>query len=676
MKRLVLLLPLLSLWALANPSSRKWSLAACTTTCSGSAANNTQCVQNRCLPEVTFAASVGNSGGMVINGPSAVPYATALASMRAGFEAWTTPNVAACSTSLMFTFLPTFATPVGTAAIRGGDGNNAVIWLGGTSWRYGSGTLGLTTTTFSSGQIFDADIEMNNNSRWGTTGASLDTDLQSVVTHEAGHFIGIAHTTTSNAVMNPSIGSGVLKRTLFAADSSDVCGMYPGTQGGQGSACSTSAMCTGALVCEGATGTSALLCTQDCTGAGQPCPGGYTCQASTAGFACLPEIGVVDQCRFCLTGADCSTGICLTASTGFNFCSQSCTPGSADQCGAGSTCGDNGMGTFCLPDTICSNQCTAATVATDCAPGYICQSGRCTPTGATGDRCEASGFCQPCNTCVADSANPNSSFCRACCNDQGACASCTSTTCAPQGPDPTMCTTLPTGSERVCIPVAAPQLCQACDALTPCAGGNACVGGICHAGCDPMNPGTCPACLSRSAGSICACPSEISEVNEPCTATGTPLAVCRTGLLCLSGSCRARCNPGTCPMGSGCMELASQFVCIPGATGGGGGGGGGGGTGGGGGGGTGTGGGDTITELCNSTNCAGCCLNNQCMQLSAQTCGAFGSQCFACNDDQVCELGSCTAAPKKGCSCSSLEGSAVVLLALVRLLRRRRSVLP
>ena len=127
-----------------------------------------------------------------------------------------------------------FSAPAGTAAINGNDGNNNVIWLAGTSWRYGSGTLGLTTTTFSSGNLLDADMELNDNSRWGTTGGANDTDLQSVVTHEAGHFIGFAHTTTGNAVMNPSIGSGVLKRTLLCAGPLGHLRRLPGDRGRAG----------------------------------------------------------------------------------------------------------------------------------------------------------------------------------------------------------------------------------------------------------------------------------------------------------------------------------------------------------------------------------------------------------------------------------------------------------
>ena len=146
MKRLALLLSLTSLTVFALPSGKKWLFPTCTTTCTGSGNTNLLCISGRCLPKVRFAASVGNGGGMTINGPSAVTYATALVSMRAAFETWTTPNVTNCSTSMGFAFQPSFATPTGTAAVNGNDGNNSVIWLAGTSWRYGSGTLGLTTT--------------------------------------------------------------------------------------------------------------------------------------------------------------------------------------------------------------------------------------------------------------------------------------------------------------------------------------------------------------------------------------------------------------------------------------------------------------------------------------------------------------------------------------------------
>ena len=665
MKRIALLLWVASLTAFAVPSGKKWFFPACTTACSGSGTNNELCVSGRCLPKVRFASSVANGGGMTINGPSAVTYATALLSMRAAFETWTTPNVTSCSTSMGFAFQAEFSTPTGTTAINGNDGNNSVIWLAGTNWRYGSGTLGLTTTTFFPGQITDADMELNDNARWGTTGGSADTDLQSVVTHEAGHFIGLGHTTSSTAVMNPSIAAGVQIRNLRAADLSDVCGVYPGTTGGQGTACSTTGMCTSPLVCEGSSGSSTLLCTQDCASAGATCPSGYSCQASTAGFACLPAVGAVDQCRFCLSGADCSTGVCIESGTGLNYCSQACTIGMAGQCGTGSTCAANGTGTFCIPNGACTNQCTVSTVAADCAPGYACMGGTCTPTGALGDRCDASGFCQACGSCTADIANPNLAYCRACCNGLGSCASCTSTTCNPFGGMPTVCSTLPAGTQRVCLPTVAPTVCQACSTSMPCGGGNVCVGGTCHSGCDPSNPGTCPACLYLGTGSICACSAEIAEVDQPCSPT-SPLGICRTGSLCMGGSCRRSCAAVPCDASHTCTDLAGQQVCIPGIIDAGP-------TGGGGGGGTAAGGGGGTTASCSASTCGGCCdLSGQCQQPSAQACGTFGGQCLSCAEGQACEAGACVKAKPKGCGCTSFEGASAMLLLLGLLLRSPR----
>jgi len=64
-------------------------------------------------------------------------------------------------------------------------------------------TLALTTVTYNknTGEIYDADIEVNSHIRLGgMQGISTETpvppnkfDLQSILTHEAGHFLGLAH---------------------------------------------------------------------------------------------------------------------------------------------------------------------------------------------------------------------------------------------------------------------------------------------------------------------------------------------------------------------------------------------------------------------------------------------------------------------------------------------------
>lgn len=706
--------------SLASQTSKKWQLSGCTSQCLlfNQPTGNMTCVTGRCLPEVRFAASVANSGGMTLNGSQAIPYATALSAMRSAFERWTSTS-ATCSTSMQFAFAgSTFNSPSGTNAVSGNDDNNNVILLGGSQWRYSSGTLGVTSTWTLGGQLSDADMELNNNTDWGDNGAFAAIDFESVVTHEAGHFIGIDHTTSANAIMNPAVSNGVIKRALLAPDLSDLCGMYPGASGGQGTACTSPSVCTGGRVCEGPTGTTNLICTQDCTAAGQSCPTGYTCQASTASFACLPQQGAADQCTFCTSGSDCSTGVCVTDGNGHNWCSQSCNPTVSSQCGASSECVSTSNGGICAPTNPggCVTQCTVATAATDCAPGYGCVGGQCEPTGAVGDRCDISGFCTSCSVCVVDSSDPNIAFCRACCNNAASlCTGCTATTCQPVGGMTAQCVGIQSRSERICVPVTGASLCQACNASTPCASGTTCVAGVCRASCNPSSPGACPACFTQGAASVCVCSTaEIAAVNQPCTTSGN-IKVCQNGLQCVSGTCRQPCTPGTsgaCASGFACQSSGSGNVCLPSAAGGGGGGstgvGGGGGTTGAGGGGGGTtgegggggttgegggsggGGGDpgvgggggetgggtgggTTQMTCGPGTCAGCCRNGTCVSPAAESCGSAGSSCVTCASGDVCESGSCaTPPPEPGCGCSNVELGPMLVLGLLALAFRRR----
>lgn len=681
MSRLLLAAALLPSLALAIPSGKRWFMDPCTSQCTvqGQVSGNLVCTNLRCLPEVRFAASVGNGGGMVLTGQQQVPYSTVLTVMRSAFARWEADQVTSCSTSMRFAYQANFTTPAGTQAIRGNDGNNNVIWLGGTAWRYGNGTLGLTTTSFYPGQLIDADMEMNNNIPWATDGRSSAFDVESVTVHEAGHFIGFDHTTSGNAVMNPSIGQGQVKRSLLGPDLNDVCTVYPGAAGGQGYSCTMASQCTGGRVCEGPASGTTRICTQDCTMTGQSCPPGYTCQNSNNGMACLPQVGVADQCRFCTGGADCSTGICLTDGNGINWCSQSCTPGFEGQCGVGNTCVESSSGTgFCVPTTACTNQCTTANVATNCAPGYGCVNGTCTPTGNTGDRCEVSDFCRSCNACALDENNPNIAFCRACCNNGSPlCTGCTATTCSPVNGEETQCFAISGRQERICFPVSGAQLCQPCGGSVTCLSGNSCFAGSCRATCNPASPGACPACLPQGSSGVCICnPTEIAELNQACGLL--PFKVCRNGLTCAGGVCRSPCdiaNPASCGPGYTCQLNDGLAVCVlVGGTGGGGGGdpvGGGAGGGDPAGGGSGaTGGGAGNGYVCGPGTCSGCCNGNVCVPSTAQTCGLNGIVCRQCFEGELCESGQCV--PRSGCGCGSAELAPLLALAVAALTRRRR----
>lgn len=116
-------------------------------------------------------------------------------------------------------------------------GNTNVVVFRDAAWTHPDGphNIALTTVTFSTrtGEIFDADIEVN------TAGfpftltddpETVQTDLLSVMTHEAGHFLGIAHAEDANATMWPSYTEGsILPRTLAADDIAAICEAYPPT---------------------------------------------------------------------------------------------------------------------------------------------------------------------------------------------------------------------------------------------------------------------------------------------------------------------------------------------------------------------------------------------------------------------------------------------------------------
>jgi hypothetical protein len=100
-------------------------------------------------------------------------------------------------------------------------------------------TLALTTVTYGvdTGTIFDADIEINS-STTSTPPHLLTTteppppdlpqntyDLQAILTHEAGHFLGLAHATETTSIMYAYYSPGSL--TLTGDDLAGICAIYP-----------------------------------------------------------------------------------------------------------------------------------------------------------------------------------------------------------------------------------------------------------------------------------------------------------------------------------------------------------------------------------------------------------------------------------------------------------------
>jgi hypothetical protein len=114
------------------------------------------------------------------------------------------------------------------------DGANAnIIMFDDASWPYGDTTsaLALTTVTYDldSGAIFDADMELNSHDAMFTTSDSnVQVDLPSIVQHESGHFLGLAHSQDAEATMFASYTDhDISLRTLDADDIAAICATYP-----------------------------------------------------------------------------------------------------------------------------------------------------------------------------------------------------------------------------------------------------------------------------------------------------------------------------------------------------------------------------------------------------------------------------------------------------------------
>jgi hypothetical protein len=112
------------------------------------------------------------------------------------------------------------------------QGNANIIMFRDDGWPYGGGnaTLALTTVTYNldNGEIYDADMELNSAQTPFTTGdENVEFDLLSIMTHEAGHFLGLAHSALSDATMNRNYKQHTTNlRDLSADDIEAICDAY------------------------------------------------------------------------------------------------------------------------------------------------------------------------------------------------------------------------------------------------------------------------------------------------------------------------------------------------------------------------------------------------------------------------------------------------------------------
>jgi len=101
------------------------------------------------------------------------------------------------------------------------------------SWPYKNAqdTLALTTITYNTenAEVYDADVEVNTfDYLFTTTDVTEHADLQAVLTHEVGHFLGLSHADTVGITMFSSYVEGQThQRTLDRDDMNGICEIYP-----------------------------------------------------------------------------------------------------------------------------------------------------------------------------------------------------------------------------------------------------------------------------------------------------------------------------------------------------------------------------------------------------------------------------------------------------------------
>lgn len=163
-----------------------------------------------------------------------LPYADVAPVIEKSFITWTDVDCGGAPASMAFSRLADVSCHANE--YNTDDPNANIVLFQDDIWRYkGLGnTLAKTTVTFDheTGEIYDADIELNfafNNLTVGDEQVAFD--LQSILTHEIGHFIGLDHSADLDATMNANYDEGDTSlRTLEPDDVAAICAAYDPTR--------------------------------------------------------------------------------------------------------------------------------------------------------------------------------------------------------------------------------------------------------------------------------------------------------------------------------------------------------------------------------------------------------------------------------------------------------------
>lgn len=156
---------------------------------------------------------------------------TVQSAFQSAFDAWSQADCAGSAPAIRVVGLEPVSCDA--AEYNQDQGNANIVLFRDEAWPHPEQltTIALTTVTYDldSAEIYDADIELNTaqftfSTSPGGTGAF---SLAAVATHEAGHFLGLAHSPEPGATMLTGYEEDM--DTLSDDDVSAICAVYPPT---------------------------------------------------------------------------------------------------------------------------------------------------------------------------------------------------------------------------------------------------------------------------------------------------------------------------------------------------------------------------------------------------------------------------------------------------------------
>lgn len=169
--------------------------------------------------------------------PQEVDWSTMEGLVHGAYDAWV--DLPGCKVPQVDVVGTTPATAITTPTTLSEEPDNIVVFIKDSQrWRDIPGATGtqiaLTIIAHNpeTGEIADADIAVNDANFVFTTAddATAGVDLLSALTHEAGHFFGLAHSKDADATMAPGYGADVARRIQARDPATDdidgICALY------------------------------------------------------------------------------------------------------------------------------------------------------------------------------------------------------------------------------------------------------------------------------------------------------------------------------------------------------------------------------------------------------------------------------------------------------------------